>query len=310
MAYKPKLANLAKHIPPASRNRLTHSVYDALVRYGEIPVNDTYRYLQAYWKKQLFYASYGHQLRKFKGIHRGQRCFIIGNGPSINQQDLTRLKNEITFVVNWFALNEHYDEINPTYYCISTTAFFRDGSPELIESNQKLHRLLEDKTKSATKFLNCDVREYVEDHNILPGHEIYYLNHAYYMYVARYGISRDITREVHHGNTVIIDFCLHLALYMGFTEVYLLGCDCTVQYPAPDSPGSHFHPDNPEWNLFKKLEEGDNPQKHSDSWYDNVTRDYVTVKNAFESRGRRVYNAGAGGRLEVFERVDYDGLFA
>lgn len=307
--YKPNLARLAMHVPPVLRTEATRRLYRAAVRYGEIPINDSYRYLQASLKKHLFYVRYGHRLKKFKDIHKGKRCFIIGNGPSIRKQDLTKLKDEITFVVNWFALHEQYEIINPTYYCISAREFFRDGDAQTHDSNGKLHRLLCDKTRGAVKFLNYDSKPYVENHDLLPGHQFYYLNHAHYMYVSRKGISRDITREVHHGNTIIIDFCLHLALYMGFSEVYLLGCDCDIKYQVSGSSDSHFHPDNPEWGRYKKLASGDDPQKHSDSWYNNVTKDYEVVRKTYERCGRKVYNAGAGGRLEVFQRLNYDSLF-
>ena len=40
------------------------------------------------------------QLTRLKDIHRGERCFIIGNGPSLKQTDLTRLKNEFSFGTN------------------------------------------------------------------------------------------------------------------------------------------------------------------------------------------------------------------
>ena len=35
-----------------------------------------------------------HRLAELKDIHRGQRCFIIGNGPSLKQTDMTRLKGQ------------------------------------------------------------------------------------------------------------------------------------------------------------------------------------------------------------------------
>jgi hypothetical protein len=41
-----------------------------------------------------------HQLEEFRDRHRGQRCFVVGNGPSLNQIDMGRLKNEITFGSN------------------------------------------------------------------------------------------------------------------------------------------------------------------------------------------------------------------
>ena len=41
-----------------------------------------------------------HLLDEFKNRHQGQRCFVAGNGPSLNAIDMTRLKNEITFGAN------------------------------------------------------------------------------------------------------------------------------------------------------------------------------------------------------------------
>src|SRR5262245_5805286 len=66
------------------------------------------------------------RLRRFKNCHLQQRrCFIVGNGPSILKQDLTLLRNEITFVTNWFILHDLYEQISPTYLCVSDEATFR-----------------------------------------------------------------------------------------------------------------------------------------------------------------------------------------
>ena len=35
-----------------------------------------------------------------KGIHQGQRCFIFGNGPSLNNVDFSLFENEYSFTVN------------------------------------------------------------------------------------------------------------------------------------------------------------------------------------------------------------------
>jgi len=37
---------------------------------------------------------------EFKNIHKGQHCFVIGNAPSLNKYDLTKLKNELLFGCN------------------------------------------------------------------------------------------------------------------------------------------------------------------------------------------------------------------
>ena len=117
----------------------------------------------------------------------------------------------------------------------------------------------------------------------------------------RKGISLDITKVVYINFTVIIDLCLQLALYMGFSEVYLLGCDCDVFDKQTDSEDSHFHSSYPDRRFPI--------QRDTTKWFDNVVKSYATAKEVFERHGRKIYNAGVGGKLEVFERVNYDELF-
>ena len=39
-------------------------------------------------------------LISIRGSHRGERAFIIGNGPSLRETDLSPLRNEFTFGLN------------------------------------------------------------------------------------------------------------------------------------------------------------------------------------------------------------------
>jgi hypothetical protein len=41
-----------------------------------------------------------HLLDEFHNRHRGERCFVVGNGPSLNNIDMTKLKGEITLGSN------------------------------------------------------------------------------------------------------------------------------------------------------------------------------------------------------------------
>ena len=38
----------------------------------------------------------------------------------------------------------------------------------------------------------------------------------------------------------------------------------------------------------------------------NVIKSYTVAKGAFETIGRKIYNGSVGGKLEVFERVDFE----
>ena len=40
------------------------------------------------------------RLEALRDRHRGERCFVIGNGPSLQRTDLTKLRGERTFGLN------------------------------------------------------------------------------------------------------------------------------------------------------------------------------------------------------------------
>src|SRR5689334_4044737 len=53
----------------------------------------------------------------FRDRHKGRRCFVIGNGPSLKEQDLSPLVDEITLVTNSFYAHPIVgDSWQPSYY--------------------------------------------------------------------------------------------------------------------------------------------------------------------------------------------------
>jgi hypothetical protein len=238
------------------------------------------------------------KLRQLKNLHAGQkRCFIIGNGPSIRQQDLTKLKNEIVFVTNSFVHHDQYNEINPTYYCVTI---------DLIKYNDfdtDWYPLMLERTANTPKFFSLPTKSFVRKHNLFVNHPIFYLNCVDIPIWETKSMSLDITKEVHYGNTLIIDFCLPLAFYMGFSKIYLLGCDCDYKLDeAEDLSKGYFY-------NIPRVPDQQSLEDHGEPWYEKVTTSYSVAREVFEANGRKIYNAGFGGKLEIFERVNYDSLF-
>lgn len=66
-----------------------------------------YRYSQTEDSKRVL---------ELKDAHKGKRCFIIGNGPSLRADDLDKLENEYTFGAN--RIFNIYEQTNwrPSYY--------------------------------------------------------------------------------------------------------------------------------------------------------------------------------------------------
>ena len=112
---------------------------------------------------------------------------------------------------------------------------------------------------------------------------------------------------------------VQIAYYMGFDPIYLVGVDCDYVIPAsvrqtgPDRFGRGV-------GFYLESTRDDDPNHFCPDylgagrkWHDpNVPamiEGYRTCRQAIEARGRRIYNATVGGKLEVFERVDFDSLF-
>ena len=86
---------------------------------------------------------------------------------------------------------------------------------------------------------------------------------------------------------------IEIAVYMGFKEIYLLGCDCS--YPK----GSKSH-----------VVESGFVDKNAASNPIRMRVGYKCAKDYADSHGIKIYNATRGGELETFERVDLDEILS
>jgi hypothetical protein len=96
------------------------------------------------------------------------------------------------------------------------------------------------------------------------------------------------------------------AAYMGFKEIYLIGVD--HHFHISKNSRGEIVVDNSVKDYFT-----DKYNEDKDKLYipntEKSTLTYVAMKEQCEKREIRVYNATRGGKLEVFERVDFDLLF-
>lgn len=223
---------------------------------------------------------------------------MIGNGPSIRNQNLTKLRGEIVFVTNYFVLHDQYDEIAPTYYCVSDRRIFAK------RVNLKWGQLMKERTQGTVKFLPLRAKQVVQRSALFHGHLLYYLNYIGVPIWETGKMSLDVSREVCTGDSVIIDFCLPLAFYMGFSEIYLLGCDTDYGLDqAKDYSQGYFY------DVKQTTSARQTPEYVRGRWLRNVIRSYEVARRLFEQNGCHIYNATAGGKLEVFPRVEFERLF-
>lgn len=154
-------------------------------------------------------------------VHRGKRCFIVGGGPSVSDIDLGILSNEYTFAINEFDKNPQYAKLSPKFHVISDSAYYTEGETEYWP------RRFKDKDKSVptttTMCLNIRAKEFVEKYNLFKDHKIYYFG-TQGIFTDNLPLNIGLDKYVPQPKNSVL-MCLMLASWMGFKEIYLLGCE-------------------------------------------------------------------------------------
>ena len=118
----------------------------------------------------------------------------------------------------------------------------------------------------------------------------------------KYAFSKDISKGFVSSPTVSYA-AMQIAAYLGYSEVYLLGFDHNYSFEF-DSNGKVIDTGKTKTHFFKD----DVPEDIiADVW--GMTKAYEAFKHYADDKGIKVRNATRGGKLEVFERVEFDSLF-
>ena len=239
------------------------------------------------------------RVRRFHNAHRGERCFIVGNGPSLNAVDLRRLQGERTFGVNGIYLKRDEMGFEPTYYIVEDPLYMQQHAERINQIDY------------AVRFFPERYIDLVPN----PGENTCFLLFDWSLYKpASSGyreprFSTDIERRVGTGGSVTF-VALQVAFYMGFDPVYLVGMDHNIVVPptAEHVIRNRYRFAGSDPNHFRS-DCGAGTEVYLPQW-DVVNRGFTRARDAFECDGRRIYNATTGGKLELFERVDFGSLFS
>ncbi|MFR9211410.1 MAG: 6-hydroxymethylpterin diphosphokinase MptE-like protein [Intestinibacter bartlettii] len=235
-------------------------------------------------------SNYADVLIGFKNKYEGQRCFIIGNGPSLNVNDLEKLKNEITFGFNRIYYIFNKTDWRPTFYCSEDLKIIQNSVKEINDLDIK------------DKFIPLIIKE---DYGINIDSAIYFNQRYKPEKQIVPSFSENIVKKIDCGSTVTYT-AIQIAAYMGFKEIYLIGVDHSFARYINEK--GEIVEDK---NLKDYFCEEYNKDKEKLDIPTTVvsTLAYQKAEEYSRQHGFRIYNATRGGKLEVFERVDFDKLF-
>lgn len=251
------------------------------------------RFIQPFITKYYKLTSNGSKISSYKNLHSSERCFFIGNGPSLRADDLTLLHH---LGISTFGFNRIYNIFDdtpwrPTYY-ISQDEKMLAGCAEIV-----------DVLELPVKFIPIQLHWY---YNINISNATYFnMRWQDDRHPNDFLFSDDCAHDVACASTGMYT-AVQFAAYMGFREIYLIGVDHHFQISqnnkgeiVVDASVKDYFTDK--YNQDKANLYIPNTEKS--------TLTYVAMKKHCDARGIKVLNATRGGKLEVFPRVDFDALF-
>lgn len=256
-----------------------------------------YRHLVRRWARSVFGSRDAHdsswsrsyqgnlnraRLEALRGRHWGKRCFVLGNGPSLLDSDLSLLRDEFVIGTNRIYLHEECRNWRRWYYCAV--------NPNVIEQFTDEIRGL-----AAIKFLPWEQREALSS-----------VSEAVWLRTSNEPrFSFDLAQGLWQGATVTY-VALQLAFHLGFTEVVLLGVD--HHYGRAGQPNKLVTSGGDDPDHFSQGYFGEGCQWQLPDLAQSEIA-YRLARLAYEQEGRRVRDATVGGRLDVFPKVRFEDLF-
>ena len=178
-------------------------------------------------------------LKKIKGMHSGETCYIFGDGPSVKWFDLNYFNDHPAICCGVIPLHKDFSKLDVRYGMMVEPRFF---CPDWI----KRHQYLRDYKPLAQRY-----REVIKSHQEID----FFVNLTNKFsisgnnvnYVFR-GIPHDksATGKLLNQDNLRMDLfegsfhaSLTMAYYLGFTKIHLVGFDGWVIHPS--KPAGHWY---------------------------------------------------------------------
>ena len=254
------------------------------------PVNALRRtyYALKNWDKTKDDWQTRHRLRRYKNRHKGQACVVIGNGPSLRVEDLTKL-HELgipTLACNRIHLIFEKTPWRPHYYFMSDEKLvdqYEDDVPDVTPDRRFFPRRYRGKINNGVFYME------------LP-----------FDFEKEGRFSLDAAEGVYPAGSVTTEM-LQFAYYLGFSEIYLIGVDFSYNITTKADDKTYTYQGENNYFIPGYLKPGE--VADMPNFAANLMA-FQAARDAVEGQGRVIKNATRGGKLEIFERVSLDELFA
>jgi len=167
------------------------------------------------------------RVKRFKNIHKGEGCYLFGDGISIKYFDLNKFTDKISIPCGYLFFHNDFNVLNTPYAMLIETYFFYSltrnnryaDPPKKITLNkiQKEYRKVIKQRSDIDFFVN------LSNYPVLLDKNITYL----YRDLPDNSLGADFISNKFNCFQGSFRAQILLAIYMGFDEAYLVGHDYT-----------------------------------------------------------------------------------
>jgi len=234
-----------------------------------------------------------------KNKHKGQRCFILGAGPSIKQQDLKKLQGEYVISVSNTFVHPDFSIFKPQYHVL----------PHILKGHSRFYdeatfvawlREMENKTFNAEMFFHLGDRDLIERNGLFKSRIIHWNEYCPWDGLC----PEDINLARIPSIWSVSEIAISVAIFLGFEKIYLIGFD----HDWFNGPLHYFYDHKTEHALKpdeRQLDYVDSEfqmRRHAD-----IFKKYKCLQKI---HGKIInVNPNPNHYLDVFERADYSSLF-
>lgn len=261
-------------------------------------------------------------------IHSGKRCIVFGTGSSLIDMDLSVFANEYTFSCNEIFQHRDFSKLNLDFYTVVEPFYGRMYGAKYLEDIYKLYAEINNafRDKNPIMFFDATLHQYFREQHFLEGKRLHYVLPKEPVAAARV-LAGDFTKRITFADGAIFTM-IAASIYMGFSEIYLVGCGYTCKpvhqfhfYDHPHFSASLteqqrkewvdvFLQNNPQSEIYRQREvEGEVRLTVVSRRPDDFYRQHRVVKKYAESQGVRIINAiPEGFESPVYDSVSVDYL--
>lgn len=245
-----------------------------------------YKVIDIYDADELDCANQYSELERFRNIHMGKRGFVVATGPSLKIDDLDTLHRHHEICIS----------VNKAYRVYDRTMWRADymgiGDPKALDDIDMNISEMPGEWFIGDNTYHVDGREKISGINYF-----HFKLHGFLPFCPRF--SEDFSKGTFWGGTITFDFGLQFAHFLGLKEIYIIGADNS--FGKVTDSNNHFIPD-----YFSKEEAKNDYVPYHEK---EINLAYESAERYSRENGFRIFNATRGGKLEAFERVNFDDLF-